>query len=511
MLYDIDGDGQNDVGMVDKNGHLYWVRMGEFGQYLEDYHIQVPKLKIKKDWASGLDPNFVDSYIMNSMFDHDGAGMYRRWNEPKAKLFSNKEEKKEAYSSGKVKPDVLAALGRKNSLVNEKSAKKGRGNDNRAGGSTGKFEAEPLSTAFDGLDGRVQEAFAAAKSAAEAAARAEAEQARAHDGGESPPMHGRRLQAVNDVEEEEEQARHPDTHRRGEEDPHVQHEERERRDGEHREGHEHEQPHPAEHTETHSEPVHRDDQHHAERHDKHDEEHHEEHHEEHGSLRESAHHEGAHERELHEERGHVDAVGSHKEAHETGHGESDHEGGHERERERFHGHEREHEQEHEQEHVASGQADHEGAHGGKSGADHAHLEAHDIPAAALKDDPQERTHGAHHEDEKEEKEEKEDEAWHPNVNVKITDHRGKGLTHHDDQMARHFSDSHHEHEHEHAEGGTHAGADGDASHESNGEDKAAIEANRKEIEAAVLAKIADMDVPDPSLGDRPEGEKGGCG
>ena len=43
MLYDVDGDGKNDVGMVDKNGNLFWVRMGEFGQYLEDYHIQVRK------------------------------------------------------------------------------------------------------------------------------------------------------------------------------------------------------------------------------------------------------------------------------------------------------------------------------------------------------------------------------------------------------------------------------------------------------------------------------------
>jgi hypothetical protein len=38
-------------------------------QYLDDYHVQVPKLKIKKDWAKGLDPNFADNYATLSMFD----------------------------------------------------------------------------------------------------------------------------------------------------------------------------------------------------------------------------------------------------------------------------------------------------------------------------------------------------------------------------------------------------------------------------------------------------------
>ena len=70
MLYDIDGDGKNDVGVVDKNGNMYWIRIGEFGQYLEDYHIQVPKLKIVRDWSKNLDPSFVDNYVLTSMFDH---------------------------------------------------------------------------------------------------------------------------------------------------------------------------------------------------------------------------------------------------------------------------------------------------------------------------------------------------------------------------------------------------------------------------------------------------------
>jgi hypothetical protein len=70
ILYDIDGDGVNDVGVIDKNANLYWIRLGEFGQYLEDFHVQVPKLKIRKDWADGMDPAFLDSYVLTSMFDN---------------------------------------------------------------------------------------------------------------------------------------------------------------------------------------------------------------------------------------------------------------------------------------------------------------------------------------------------------------------------------------------------------------------------------------------------------
>lgn len=71
IIYDIDGDGNTDMGIADKNGNLFWVRIGEYGEYLEDYHIQVPKLKVKRDWASTLDPQFTDSMVMMSMFDRD--------------------------------------------------------------------------------------------------------------------------------------------------------------------------------------------------------------------------------------------------------------------------------------------------------------------------------------------------------------------------------------------------------------------------------------------------------
>jgi len=71
IIYDIDGDGNTDMGIADKNGNLFWVRIGENGEYLEDYHIQVPKLKVKRDWANSLDPQFSDSLVMMSMFDRD--------------------------------------------------------------------------------------------------------------------------------------------------------------------------------------------------------------------------------------------------------------------------------------------------------------------------------------------------------------------------------------------------------------------------------------------------------
>jgi hypothetical protein len=79
MVYDVDGDGNIDMGMVDKNANMFWVRIGESGEYLEDYHVQVPKLRVKRDWAAGLDPAFVDTYVQLSMFDRsqpqqEGAG-----------------------------------------------------------------------------------------------------------------------------------------------------------------------------------------------------------------------------------------------------------------------------------------------------------------------------------------------------------------------------------------------------------------------------------------------------
>ena len=114
MLYDIDGDGTNDVGVVDKNGNLFWIRIGEYGQYLEDYHIQVPKLKIKRDWASGLDPKFSDNYVAMSMFDHNsdrGSRRYSNENNAEQPLFSkNKNDAERSIISAKIKADDLGPI-----------------------------------------------------------------------------------------------------------------------------------------------------------------------------------------------------------------------------------------------------------------------------------------------------------------------------------------------------------------------------------------------------------------
>lgn len=72
ILFDVDGDGAADIGVVDKNANLYWIKMGSFGQYLEDYHTKVPKLKVRKDWFKGLDPDFADHMARTSMFDYHG-------------------------------------------------------------------------------------------------------------------------------------------------------------------------------------------------------------------------------------------------------------------------------------------------------------------------------------------------------------------------------------------------------------------------------------------------------
>ena len=102
ILYDVDGDGIDDIGVVDKNANVYFVRMGEFGQYLEDYHVQVPQLKIKKDWFAGLDADFADYQSMMSMFDRKEP----RFTSSKDKRHS--AEDKDEKPRAEVRPDDLS-------------------------------------------------------------------------------------------------------------------------------------------------------------------------------------------------------------------------------------------------------------------------------------------------------------------------------------------------------------------------------------------------------------------
>jgi hypothetical protein len=67
LVYDVDGDGQEDVGALDYNANLFFVRVGQLGEYLEDYHIQIPRLHVRKDWMSLTGER--DGYTMISMFD----------------------------------------------------------------------------------------------------------------------------------------------------------------------------------------------------------------------------------------------------------------------------------------------------------------------------------------------------------------------------------------------------------------------------------------------------------
>ena len=114
MLYDIDGDGTNDVGVVDKDGNMFWIRIGDYGQYMEDYHIQVPKLKIKRDWAVGLDPKFTDNYVIMSMFDHKTDRNSRKYSyegPPTTSLFA--KEKVEKSDENEDRKDGKAVLVKK--------------------------------------------------------------------------------------------------------------------------------------------------------------------------------------------------------------------------------------------------------------------------------------------------------------------------------------------------------------------------------------------------------------
>lgn len=75
LVYDIDNDGNTDIGVVDRNGNLFWIRIGEFGTYLEDYHVQIPKLRVLRNWWDTVkENNGQEAFLMISMFDRYESG-----------------------------------------------------------------------------------------------------------------------------------------------------------------------------------------------------------------------------------------------------------------------------------------------------------------------------------------------------------------------------------------------------------------------------------------------------
>ena len=73
--------------------------MGEYGKYNENYHIQVPRLKVQRDWYKGLDPKFMDEQVRLSMFDRQ-----------RDKIFE--ERIKSSNKTYFAKPDDLNLVGK---------------------------------------------------------------------------------------------------------------------------------------------------------------------------------------------------------------------------------------------------------------------------------------------------------------------------------------------------------------------------------------------------------------
>jgi hypothetical protein len=80
LVFDIDGDGNTDIGVTDEAGNLFWIRVGQYGTYLDDYHIQIPKLRIRKDWMDLMKTEDQSVYVSFSKFDRRGQGIQpREW------------------------------------------------------------------------------------------------------------------------------------------------------------------------------------------------------------------------------------------------------------------------------------------------------------------------------------------------------------------------------------------------------------------------------------------------
>jgi hypothetical protein len=127
LVYDIDGDGNTDIGVTDEAANLFWIRIGESGKYLEDYHIQIPKLRVKKNWMELVNADNYNTYVMLSRFDRKRNGL-----EEKEWLNKTKSAKLDPLTSSikttDRKPDISS------SSISTSSIQKERGRRSEGGG-----------------------------------------------------------------------------------------------------------------------------------------------------------------------------------------------------------------------------------------------------------------------------------------------------------------------------------------------------------------------------------------
>ena len=51
VLYDMDSDGIQDIVVADSNARVLWLRLGDYGTYLHDIELRVPRLKVRRNWS----------------------------------------------------------------------------------------------------------------------------------------------------------------------------------------------------------------------------------------------------------------------------------------------------------------------------------------------------------------------------------------------------------------------------------------------------------------------------